>query len=37
LSKVSGVGYRDYIPTCLPVTRDEEWRLTVTMLYAVYL
>jgi hypothetical protein len=35
-SKEPGVGSRDYIPTCLPVARDEEWRLTATMLYATY-
>jgi hypothetical protein len=27
-SKEPGVGSRAYIPTCLPVARDEEWRLT---------
>jgi hypothetical protein len=35
-SKEPGVGSRDYIPICLPVALDEEWRLTATMLYAVY-
>jgi hypothetical protein len=35
-SKEPGVRSRDYIPTCLPVARNEEWRLTATMLYDVY-
>jgi hypothetical protein len=30
------VGSRVYIPTCLPVARDEEWMLIAIMLYAVY-
>jgi hypothetical protein len=35
-SKEPGVGSRAYIPTYLPVALEEEWRLTATMLCAVY-